>query len=64
MGGTFQATGGFQVSDFFQKVIKMTLRCILSVNSHLSGFKLPHGPTRDIHFSLIEGYKDIYLPVT
>ena len=40
MGGTFQATARFQDSDSFQKATKMALRCILSVNSHLSGFKL------------------------
>ena len=40
MVGTFQATAGFQDSDVFQKAIKMVLRCILSVNSHLSGFNL------------------------
>ena len=44
MDGTFQATAGFQDSDVFQKAIKMSLRCILSVNSHLSGFKLKPGP--------------------
>ena len=47
MGGTFQATAGFQDLDVFQKVLnlKMALRCILSVNSHLSGFRLKRGPT-------------------
>ena len=40
IGGTFQATAGFQDSDICQKAIKMAWRCILSVNSHLSGFKL------------------------
>ena len=38
MGGTFQATTGFQDSDFIQKAVKIALRCILRVNSHLSGF--------------------------
>ena len=38
--GTFQATAGFQDSDFFQKAMKMALRSILSVISHLSGFRL------------------------
>ena len=40
MGGTFQATARFQDSDIFQKAIEVALRLILSVNSHLSGFKL------------------------
>ena len=40
MVGTFQATAGFQDSDIFQKAIKMVFRCVLSVISHLSGFKL------------------------
>ena len=43
--GTFQATAGFQGSVSFQKAIKMVLRCNLSVNSRLSGFKLEPGPT-------------------
>ena len=30
MGGTFQATAGFQEADIFQRAIKMVLRCILS----------------------------------
>ena len=38
--GLFQAAAGFQDSDIFQEAIEMVLRCILSVNSHLSGFKL------------------------
>ena len=40
MGGTFQATAGFQDSDIFQKAVKLVFRCIVSVLSHLSGFKL------------------------
>ena len=36
--GTFQAAARFQDSNIFQKAIKMVLKCILSVNSHLSGF--------------------------
>ena len=40
MGGASQATVRFQDSDIFQKAIKMALRCILGMNSHLSGFKL------------------------
>ena len=40
VGGTFQATAGFQDSDMFHKGIKMALRCSLSANSHLSEFKL------------------------
>ena len=40
-----QATTEFQDSDIFQKAIEMTFRCILSVNSHLSGFRLQPGPT-------------------
>ena len=40
MGGTSQATAGFQDSDFFQKAIQMALRRTLSVNSHLSGFEV------------------------
>ena len=40
MGGTFQATARFQDSGIFQRAIKMAFRCILSVNYHLSGFKL------------------------
>ena len=39
-GETFQTTAGFQDSDTFQKAIKIVLECILSVISHLSGFKL------------------------
>ena len=35
MDGTVQATAGLQDSAVFQKAIKMALRCILSVNSHL-----------------------------
>ena len=38
-GGTFQATARFQDSDILQKAFKMVLGCILSVNSHLSGFQ-------------------------
>ena len=40
MDGTSQATAWFHDSDIFQKAVKMALGCILSVNSHLSGFKL------------------------
>ena len=40
MGGTFHATARFQDSDFFEKAIKMLLRCILSVIFQPSGFKL------------------------
>ena len=42
MGGTFHVAARFQDSDIciIQKAIKMVLRCILSVVSHLSGFKL------------------------
>ena len=42
MDGTFQVTAGFQDSNIFKKAMKMalSLRCILNVNSHLSGFKL------------------------
>ena len=40
MGGTFQATVGFQDSDFFQNAVKMVWRCTFSVISYLSGFKL------------------------
>ena len=32
-------------SDILQKAVKMALRYILSVNSHLTGFKLSPGPT-------------------
>ena len=39
-GGTFLAIARFKDSDFFQKAIKMVLRCILNVILHLSGFKL------------------------
>ena len=39
MAETFQATAGFQGSAFFQKAIKMALRCTVSVIFHLSGFK-------------------------
>ena len=39
IGGTFQTMAGFQDSDFFQKAIKMVLRCIWSESFHLSGFK-------------------------
>lgn len=38
--GTFQATSRFQDSDSFDKAIEMAFRCILIVNSHLSGFKV------------------------
>ena len=40
MGGTLQASAGFQDSDFFHKGIKLVSRCILSVIFHPSGFKL------------------------
>ena len=40
MGETFQATAGFQDSNILQKAMKMALRCNLSVNAHISGFKL------------------------
>ena len=41
MGGTFQATAGFQDSVFvFQKAIKVVLRCILSVIFRLSEYNL------------------------
>lgn len=39
MGGTFQATTGFQDLESFQKAIKTELRCILSVIFYLSGLK-------------------------
>ena len=45
MGGTFQAAAGFQDWGIFQKAITMAFRYILSVNSHLSGFRLKRGPT-------------------
>ena len=40
VGGTSQAAAGFLDSDIFQRAIKMALRCSLSTNSHISGFKL------------------------
>ena len=40
MDGTFQATARFEDLDIFQKATKMALRCTLSMNSNLSGFKL------------------------
>ena len=40
VGCTFWATVGFQDSGIFQKAIKQALRCIQSVNSQLSGFRL------------------------
>ena len=54
IGGTFQAIARFQDSDISQKAIKMALRCNLSVNSHLSGFKLYSDPIQvnlSEHFS-------------
>ena len=39
MGGTFQATVEFLDSSIVQKLMKMALICILSVNSHCSGFR-------------------------
>ena len=47
MGLFIQATAGFQDSDILQKAVKMALRCILSVNYHLSGVKILPGPTHD-----------------
>ena len=55
MCGTFQATVGFQESDFFQKAIKMVLRCILNVILHLSGFKLSPSSTN------VNGIKNIFI---
>ena len=40
MDGTFQVTARFLDSDVFCKAINVALRCIFSVNSHLTGFKL------------------------
>ena len=58
MGGTFQATARFQDLNIFHKAIKVVLRYILSVNSHLSGFKLQpvstHGTERYGSCSLIQ----------
>ena len=45
---TVQATARFQDSEIIQKTLKMALRCILSVNSHLSGFKLSPGLTHAV----------------
>ena len=53
MGGTIQATAGFQGSDFFLKAIKMFLRCILSVISHLSNFILLPGLTHEYVWVLL-----------
>ena len=47
MGGTFPATAGLQDSDSSEKAREMVLRCILSVITHLSGFRLQAGPTHD-----------------
>ena len=41
MGGTFQATAGLQDSDSSEKAREM----VLSVITHLSGFRLQAGPT-------------------
>ena len=51
MGGTFQATAGFQDSDVFQKALKMVLRSILSASFHLSGFTLQPSPTHEFSMS-------------
>ena len=40
MGGTFQPTAGVQGSAICQKAVKMALKYIFSVISHLSGFTL------------------------
>ena len=40
IGGTLQATDGFQDSDTFQKAIKMVFICILTMICHLPGFTL------------------------
>ena len=61
MSETFQAEAGFQ--DFFHKAIKMALRCILSVNSHLLGFKLSPSPTHGSTL-LLEKKKPFHLLVT
>ena len=45
VGWDFLGCSWFQSSDIFQKAIKMALGSILSVNSHLSGFKLEPGLT-------------------
>ena len=48
MCGTFQATAGFQDSNSFQRAIRMGLRWVFSVISHLSGFKHQPGPTHAV----------------
>ena len=47
MDETFQATAGFQDSDFFHKAVKMVLRCILSMISHLQDSNLAPGKLVD-----------------
>ena len=52
MGGMFQAAAGFPESDISESKKTKTkikvLRCILSVISHLSGFRLQAGPTHAV----------------
>ena len=60
MVGTFQATAGFQDSDFLQDTIKVVLRCTLNVISYLSGFRLLPCPTnksvlKSVHWSTPPG---------
>ena len=51
MGGTFPAMAGFEDSDFFEKAIKMVLKCILNVILHRSGIKLLPSPTHGKEWS-------------
>ena len=53
-GGTFEATARFQDSGTFQKAVIKALRCILSVNSHLPGFKLEPGPAHAMRADIIK----------
>ena len=50
MGGTFQATVGFQDSNLFQKAIKMALRCILPIWVWIITFQ-------DLNFNLVPPMK-------
>ena len=38
--GLFRLQLDFRIQTFFREAIQMALRCILSVNSYLSGFSL------------------------
>ena len=50
----FPGHSQFQNSDIFQKAVNMAYRSILSVNSHLPGFKLEPGPAHAMRADIIK----------